>query len=46
MKCKKCSTPEKDIIHTEDQVHWLQARIVELEKELMEVLEENYGPSV
>ena len=46
MSCEKCSTPKLAVVHTDEQVHWLQARIVELEKELEEVLEENYGPSV
>ena len=34
MRCEKCSTSEKDIIHTEAQVHWLQAKIEELEKKI------------
>ena len=38
MRCEKCSTSEVDVIHPYEQVHWLQARIAELEEALRDMV--------
>ena len=37
MSCEKCSTPKLAVVHTDEQVHYLQMRIGELEAILEDV---------